>query len=255
MKKLFAAVLLALAAAFAAQAASVVDDRGRSVTLPPAPQRVISLLPSLTETVCALQACQRVVGTDRFSNWPASVRALPKLGGLEDTQIERIVALKPDLVLVPGSSRVIDRLETLGLRVVVLEPKSLQDTERVIHKVAQALGDAAAGPALWQRMQVRISANSRVLNAKLVQFNPDEVDPDTGMRGLELFLSWHGRGNYDGPNVSGSSFASSTPFSDILTSYAYEGSGKSYPFLTIIRELKTEEVDKALVQTTSGAKP
>lgn len=104
-------------------------------------------------------------------------------------------------------------------------------------------------------MQVRISANSRVLNAKLVQFNPDEVDPDTGMRGLELFLSWHGRGNYDGPNVSGSSFASSTPFSDILTSYAYEGSGKSYPFLTIIRELKTEEVDKALVQTTSGAKP
>lgn len=158
MKKLFAAALLALAAVFAAQAASVVDDRGRSVTLPPAPQRVISLLPSLTETVCALQACQRVVGTDRFSNWPASVRALPKLGGLEDTQIERIVALKPDLVLAPGSSRVIDRLETLGLRVVVLEPKSLQDTERVIHKVAQALGDAGAGPALWQRMQLRISA-------------------------------------------------------------------------------------------------
>ncbi len=141
-----------------ARAAGVVDDRGRRVALAPAPQRVVSLLPSLTETVCALQACGRLVGTDRYSNWPASVRALPKLGGLEDTQIERIVALKPDLVLVPGSSRVIDRLETLGLPVVVLEPKTLQDTQRVIHQVAQALGDAGAGPALWQRMQLRMAA-------------------------------------------------------------------------------------------------
>jgi len=142
----------------ALRAITVTDDRGRSVELPAAPQRVISLLPSLTETVCALQACNRLVGTDRYSNWPASVRALPKLGGLEDTQIERIVALKPELVLVPGSSRVVDRLESLGLRVVVLEPKSLQDTERVIHQVALALGDAGAGPALWQRMQQRIGA-------------------------------------------------------------------------------------------------
>ena len=141
-----------------ALAASVVDDRGVSVELAAAPQRVIALLPSLTETVCALQACNRLVGTDRYSNWPASVRSLPKLGGLEDTQIERIVALKPELVLAPGSSRVVDRLESLGLRVMVLEPKSLQDTERVIRQVALALGDAAAGPALWQRMQQRVSA-------------------------------------------------------------------------------------------------
>jgi iron complex transport system substrate-binding protein len=150
-----------------AQASGVVDDRGRSVALPQAAQRVVTLLPSLTETVCALQACNRLVGTDRFSNWPASVRSLPKLGGLEDTQVERIVALKPDLVLVPGSSRVIDRLESLGLRVVVLEPKSLQDTERVIHKVALALGDAGAGPALWQRMQLRIDAAAARVPAAL----------------------------------------------------------------------------------------
>ena len=170
MKSLWACMLLALGALHAPQtalAASVVDDRGRTVELPPAPQRVISLLPSLTETVCALQACNRLVGTDRYSNWPASVRALPKLGGLEDTQIERIVALKPDLVLVPGSSRVIDRLETLGLRVVVLEPKNLQDTAGVIHKVALALGDAAAGPALWQRMQARIGAAAALVPAAL----------------------------------------------------------------------------------------
>ena len=70
----------------------VTDDRGRELTLAAPPQRIVSLLPSLTETVCELQACTRLVGTDRFSNWPAAVSALPKLGGLEDSQIERIVS-------------------------------------------------------------------------------------------------------------------------------------------------------------------
>ncbi len=152
------ACTLAWAGAAAQAAIALEDDRGRRVELPGPPQRIVSLLPSLTETLCALQACGKLVGTDRYSNHPASVLALPKLGGLEDTQIERIVALKPDLVLAAGSSRAIDRLEALGLRVVALEPKSLQDTERVIGRVAQALGDAPAGPALWRSLQARIAA-------------------------------------------------------------------------------------------------
>ena len=156
------ALWLTLSLYFNAQAQAaptvVVDDRGQRIQLPAPPQRVVSLLPSLTEIVCALQHCGLLVGTDRFSNWPASVRALPKLGGLEDTQIERIVALKPDLVLAATSSRAIDRLEALGLRVLTLEPKSLKDTQRVIGQVAQALSDAPAGVALWQRMDSRINA-------------------------------------------------------------------------------------------------
>ncbi len=156
-RRVVTVLMCALGAAAAAHAAvTVVDDRGQRIELPAPPQRIISLLPSLTECVCALNACDRLVGTDRYSNWPASVRGLPKLGGLEDTQIERLVALKPDVVLVAGSARAIDRLEALGLRVVVLEPKSLQDTERVLDKLGQTLGDAAAGPALWRRMQRRI---------------------------------------------------------------------------------------------------
>ncbi len=137
---------------------SVEDDRGRRVELAAVPQRLVSLLPSLTESVCALQACERLVGTDRYSNWPAAVRGLPKLGGLEDTQIERIVALKPDLVLLAASSRAVDRLQALGLRVMVLEPKTLQDTGRVILKLAQVLGEPARGVDLWQRLQSRIDA-------------------------------------------------------------------------------------------------
>jgi iron complex transport system substrate-binding protein len=137
---------------------SVEDDQGRRVELMAPPQRVVSLLPSLTESVCALQACEHLVGTDRYSNWPASVRGLPKLGGLEDTQIERIVALKPDLVLLAASSRAVDRLQALGLRVMVLEPKTLPDTGRVILKLAQVLGVPARGEDLWQQLQARIDA-------------------------------------------------------------------------------------------------
>jgi iron complex transport system substrate-binding protein len=137
---------------------TVQDDRGHTVSLPAAPQRVVSLLPSLTEGVCALGACARLVGVDRYSNWPASVPALPARGGLEDTTIERLVALKPDLVLVARSARAIDRLEALGLHVVALEPQGLGDTERVIKTLALALGDATAGVALWQQLEARISA-------------------------------------------------------------------------------------------------
>ena len=158
--RLCAALLAAGLAAGAAMSAPVVvvDDRGRQVELPAPPQRIVSLMPSLTEIVCALDACGRLVGTDRFSNFPASVLALHKLGGLEDTQVERLVALKPDLVLLTGSSRAVNRLEGLGLRVLALEPTTLQDTERVVRQVALALGDAAAGPRLWQSLLARVDA-------------------------------------------------------------------------------------------------
>jgi iron complex transport system substrate-binding protein len=139
-------------------AVSVLDDRGHTLTLAQPPQRIVSLLPSLTETVCELQACARLVGTDRFSNWPASVRTLPKLGGLEDTQIERIVALKPDLVLLAVSSRAADRLAALGLPVLALEPRNSADTQSTILRIAQALGTPAAGPALAARLDARIAA-------------------------------------------------------------------------------------------------
>ncbi len=157
LKGLLAALLLAASGVALAQI-TVVDDRGRSLTLARAPQRIVSLMPSLTESVCALQACDRLVGTDRFSNWPEAVRALPKLGGLEDAQIERIAALKPDLVLLSVSARATDRLEALGLPVLALEPRNWADTRRTVERLAQVLGAPAAGTALLARTEARIDA-------------------------------------------------------------------------------------------------
>ena len=78
------AALAALALAVLAgpaQAVQVTDDQGITLTLPKAPQRIVSLLPSLTETVCALGQCQRWVGVDRYSNFPGPVKRLPQVGG------------------------------------------------------------------------------------------------------------------------------------------------------------------------------
>lgn len=158
--RLLAALALALPAALPASAWATItlrDDKGTVVQLPRPAERIVTLLPSLTETVCALEACERIVGTDRFSDWPAAVKSRPKLGGLEDTQVERLVALKPDLVLVARSSRALQRLRDLGLPVLALEPQGAADTERVIATVAAALGRAEAGAALQQRLRQRMA--------------------------------------------------------------------------------------------------
>ena len=149
-------------------AVTVIDDRQQQVTLNAAPQRIITLLPSLAETVCELGVCSRLVGTDNYADWPASVKALPKLGGLYDASVEAIVRLKPDVVLAGKSTRIIGRLESLGIKVVALEPQSLTDVERSMHTIAQVLQlpqpDAAAD-RLWQQAMQAIDQSAKKIPA------------------------------------------------------------------------------------------
>ena len=140
-------------------AATVLDDRQQSLNIPKAPQRIVSLLPSLTETVCAMQQCHKLVGLDRYSNWPESVKSVPRVGGGLDPNIESIVALKPDLVLAAGSTRGADRLQSLGLKVLRLEPRNHADAERVWRTVAQALHvPAFESDRVWQDIQQGVQA-------------------------------------------------------------------------------------------------
>ena len=107
MLKMSLGVVLCVFLSLTQAAIEVSDDRGKVITLQSPPQRLISLLPSLTESVCALGKCSQLVGVDRFSNRPLSIQNLPKLGGMGDSNLERIVQLKPDLVLVDRSSPII----------------------------------------------------------------------------------------------------------------------------------------------------
>lgn len=144
-------VLLLAGCLLPALAVQVRDDRGTVVKLPRTPARVVSVLPSLTEMVCELGACSRLVGVDRYSNHPESVRKLPKVGGGLDPNVESIVALRPDVVLLAGSSPMIGRLESLGVRVLALEPKTHADMRRVYAVLGQLLEVDGAARA-WARI-------------------------------------------------------------------------------------------------------
>ncbi len=146
-----------LGLARAALPLALTDDRGVTVRFTAPPQRIVSLLPSLTETVCALGHCAQLVGVDRYSNWPASVRSLPQLGGLDDSNIEGIVALRPDVVLLARSARVMARLESLGVKVVALEPDSHAGAQRVLLALGHLLAVPDA-PKIWAEIEAAMAA-------------------------------------------------------------------------------------------------
>jgi iron complex transport system substrate-binding protein len=155
-------LVLAFTLASSAQALELTDDRGVTVRLERAPQRIVSLLPSLTETVCALGECRRLVGVDRYSNHPESVRRLPQVGGGLDPSIEGVVALRPDVVLIASSAPAAQRLEALGLKVLALEPRSLADVQRITGVLGQLL-DVPQAQQLWQAMDAGLAEAARTL--------------------------------------------------------------------------------------------
>lgn len=140
----------------------ITDDRGVDVELAAPPRRIVSLLPSLTESLCALGACDRLVGVDRYATWPPAVRALPRLGGGLDPDIEAVTRLQPDLVLLAQSSRAIDRLEALGLPVAVLEPRTHADVRRVLARLDALLGSHEAA-RVWRDIDAELQAEAQGL--------------------------------------------------------------------------------------------
>ena len=166
MKTFSVLLIMCFMALAPAHALQVTDDRSVTVTFVQTPQRIVSLLPSLTESVCALEQCQRLVGVDRYSNYPASVRRLPVVGGGLDPNIEAIVALKPDVVLLAISSRASQRLESLGIKVIALETKNHADVRRVLKKIGALLEipEAAGADRLWRIIDASMSAASQSLS-------------------------------------------------------------------------------------------
>jgi iron complex transport system substrate-binding protein len=160
MVQAFAIALLC--APVLAQALQVTDDRGVTVQLSATPQRIVTLLPSLSETVCELGACQRLVGVDRYSTFPASLQKLPQVGGGLDPNIEMIVALRPDVVLLGKSSRVAERLEALGVKVFALETKTHADVQRVLLKVGQLL-EVQDAQRVWRAIDAGVAAAAQSL--------------------------------------------------------------------------------------------
>ncbi len=129
------------------------DDVGTEHVFAAPPQRILTMLPSLTESAWVLGAGPRLVGVDRFSNWPPEIAGLPRLGGLEDAQIEAIAMLRPDVVLASVSARTLDKLEALGLRVLRFRSETHADARRTLELIATLLGTPERAAVEWARIQ------------------------------------------------------------------------------------------------------
>lgn len=164
---LMAACVLTPAVAWG-QAVAVRDDLQQELRLSQPPRRVVSLLPALTESVCALGQCQRLVGVDRYSNWPASIQSLPRMGGGLDVNLEAVVAQRPDLVLMAVSSPGQQRLRALGVPVLALEPRTHEDVRRNLLTLARVFGlPQQQAHAVWSEMDAAVAAAAQSLPQSL----------------------------------------------------------------------------------------
>ncbi|MCA1570880.1 MAG: helical backbone metal receptor [Chloroflexi bacterium] len=138
------------------------DDAGREVAIEAEPDAIVSLAPSNTEIVCALEACDRLVGVTDFDDYPPEVADVDRVVTMAQVDVEAIVAAEPDLVLAAGneltSTTVIDQLTDLRLPVLVLYPESIAEVMADIELVAAAIGREDAATALVGAIEERVDA-------------------------------------------------------------------------------------------------
>jgi iron complex transport system substrate-binding protein len=122
------------------------------------PRRIIALTPSLVETVFALGLGDRVVGVGDYARWPPEAMAKPRLGGLFDPNLERIVSLKADLaVLLPSERDLGIKLKPLGVDVLIVPDESLADVEASFLTIARRCGVPEAGARLAAELRAGLS--------------------------------------------------------------------------------------------------
>ncbi len=144
----------------ASAVAEVTDETGRRVRVPQPVQRIVSLAPSLTETIYALGAQDRLVGDTEFCDFPPDARHKPKVGGAINPNLEQIVALRPDLVLVTKGLNRLDTvyaLERLNIPSYATDPHTVEDVLSSTARLADLLRIADAGRALTQDLQNRLT--------------------------------------------------------------------------------------------------
>jgi iron complex transport system substrate-binding protein len=145
------AAALALGSAATADEIRLTDDSGRSLSLKQPAQRIISLTPHMTELLFAAGAGEHVVGTVEYSNYPPAAQRIARIGDSAQLDLERIVALKPDLIVVwqyGNAQRQLDKLLRLGIPVYYNEPRRLSDIARAIEQLGRLAGtESVAQPA------------------------------------------------------------------------------------------------------------
>jgi iron complex transport system substrate-binding protein len=136
----------------------VTDDMGREVTLPRRVQRIVSLAPANTEILFAVGAGAQVVGIDAYSNYPPETAQVAKVGDYLQVSAESVVALNPDVVLASSLHRqLVEQLEQLGKRVLVVEPATFEALYNDIATVGRITGHEQNASQVVQAMRAKLA--------------------------------------------------------------------------------------------------
>lgn len=141
-------------------AGTVTDQLGRKVTVPDEPRRIVALAPSITEIIYALGQEHRLRGVTQFSDYPAAALTLPQVGSYVSLDLEKIVALEPDLCIAvkDGNPKVvIDKLEALHIPVYAVDPRDLESVMTAIAEIGRLLGVADNAASIVDRMRQRVT--------------------------------------------------------------------------------------------------
>jgi len=136
--------------------------------------RIISLAPSVTETIFALGAGDQLVGVSAHCDYPPEVRGIARVGTFVTPNVERILATHPDVVIAvpsPGNQRPVEALRDLGLRVVVVDAHSVAELEAAIVTIGETVGRAAEARALVARIEARFDT----VRARVAEVAPRRV--------------------------------------------------------------------------------
>jgi iron complex transport system substrate-binding protein len=164
------AVLLSLRALPVSAESTFEDELNRKVVIPDVPTRIVSLGPNITEILYALNLGDRIVGGTRFSDYPQEAKQKPKVGTYVNFNIEKIIALKPDLVIATfggNPKTAILELEKLGVAVYVTKAKTVEDVLKVIEKIGLITGSTERAVTIVNRLKRRIErVTDRVQDAQ-----------------------------------------------------------------------------------------
>ena len=159
MKVIFL-IPLALLNTQAAAAISVVDDSGKQVVLARPAQRVISMAPHVTELLFAAGGGARIIGAMNYSDYPAPARRIPLIGSNSQIDLERVIALKPDLLIVwqsGNTARQIAQLQGLGIPVFHSEPRKLETVADSLLRFGRLLGTETKAQAAAAQFRARVA--------------------------------------------------------------------------------------------------
>jgi iron complex transport system substrate-binding protein len=147
----------------------ITDDAGRRVSIPARVDRVVSLAPNLTEIVFAIGAGNRLVGRTSYCDFPPEAKAVAEVGDTLHPNLERMIAVKPQVVLVSTASQLevfTKQLEGQNIAVFVTDPHDLEGVFRSILQIGEIVGDRDQANSLVQKLRERTNAVEQAVKQK-----------------------------------------------------------------------------------------